>query len=440
MANKWNTTDIEKISTAFTQKNLQKCFQENDVIRGEEIVSATAFPQINYFVLREIFSRWEEETGRLKSPYFDFHAPEVQKSFSDFRNTVSRYILVRKEDFSGLLETAVRKTLELYIRPEAFFIADFRNLPDFKLTRPWLHKNQVFFKSYDWLIRDLGQAVEGDYIYANRALEEVKNLLNDKTEDFTDEIDRIAREAGIEVEVPKVQPPVKEPENDNLSFFERLVANPPRPTSEFREPDVSPFERIVHKVRSETVQPPVIRTPPAEAAPVIEAVPLREGVPVVAEVSPRYVSTPVAEEVTAVVSEPVVVPAEPVSAPVRTEVVQTRVVIREETKSIFEGLNIPTLNDRLSTEERNSLADIHQRSRIDSLKGSMTLNQRFTFLNSLFGADLSSFEQALSQVEQCTTFDQARDVLETRYAGKYNWNLEGEDVKEFLSLVKRRFS
>lgn len=441
MANKWNTTDIEKISTAFTQKNLQKCFQENDVISGEEIVSATAFPQINYFVLREIFSRWEEETGRLKSPYFDFNAPEVQKSFSDFRNTLSRYILVRKEDFSGLLETAVRKTLELYIRPEAFFIADFRNLPDFKLTRPWLHKNQVFFKSYDWLIRDLGKAVEGDFIYANRALEEVKNLLNDKTEDFTEEIDRIAREAGIEVEAPKVQPPVKEPENDNLSFFERLVANPPRPTSEFREPEVSPFERIVHKVKSEITQAPapVADIPPAEAAPVIEAVrvkePVREAAPV--EVTSRYV-TPVAEEVT--VHEPVAIPAEPLTTPVRTEVVQTRVVIKEETKSIFEGLNIPTLNDRLNTEERNSLADVHQRSRIDSLKGSMTLNQRFTFLNSLFGADLSSFEQALSQVEQCTTFDQARDVLETRYAGKFNWNLQGEDVKEFLALVKRRFS
>ncbi|WP_367916507.1 hypothetical protein [Leadbetterella sp. DM7] len=434
MANKWNTTDIEKISTAFTQKNLQKCFQENDTLSGEEIVSATAFPQINYFVLREIFSRWEEESGRLRSPWFDFNAPEVQKSFADFRNTLSRYILVKQEDFAGLLENAVRKTLELYLRPEAFFVADFRNLPDFKLTRPWLHKNQVFFKQYDWLIRDLGKAVQGDFIYANQALEEVKRLLGTQTHDFSAEVDRIAREAGLEAEAPKAQPPVKEPENDNLSFFERLVANPPRPTSEFREPEVSPFERIVHKVKAEAAP---VAAPVTEAALPAEPVPVKEPAP--AEV--RYVSTPVAEEVTALVAEPVAVQAEPVTAtPVRTEVVQTRVVIREETKSIFEGLNIPTLNDRLSTEERNSLADVHQRSRIDSLKGSMTLNQRFAFLNSLFGADLNSFEQALSQVEQCTTFDQARDVLETRYAGRHSWNLQGEDVKEFLALVKRRFS
>ncbi len=435
MANKWNTTDIEKISTAFTQKNLQKCFQENDTLSGEEIVSATAFPQINYFVLREIFSRWEEETGRLKSPYFDFDAPEVQKSFADFRNTLSRYILVKREDFAGLLDTAVRKTLELYIRPEAFFIADFRALPDFKLTRPWLHKNQVFFKSYDWLIRDLGKVVEGDFIYANQALEEVKRLLSGKTEDFTAEVDRIAREAGIQAEAPKAPEPVKEPENDNLSFFERLVANPPKPTSEFREPEVSPFERIAHRVKAEAT-----RVTAPEAAPVTEDIPVAAPAAVqeAPQATPVY-SAPAAEPVV-VSAEPTVLAAEPVATPVRTEVIQTRVIIKEETKSVFEGLNIPTLNDRLSSEEGNSLADQHQRSRIDSLKGSMTLNQRFTFLNSLFGADLGSFEQALSEVEQCSTFDQARDVLETRYSGKYNWNGEGEDTKEFLGLVKRRFS
>lgn len=414
MANKWSTTDIEKISTAFTQKNLQKCFQENDMLNGEQIATATAFPQINYFVLREIFSRWEEETGRLKSPYFDFNAPEVQKSFSDFRNTLSRHILVGKEDFSPILETATRKTLELYIRPEAFFIADFRSLPDFKLTRPWLHKNQVFFKRHDWLIRDLGQAVEGDFIYANQALEEVKRLLGTQTEDFTEEIDRIAQEAGIEVEAPKTPEP--EPENDNLSFFERLVANPPRPTSEFREPEVSPFERIAHKVKAETAQV-VIKTEtvaeatlPAEPAPVPQATePASEAVEVIPPVQEAAVKT-----------------------------VHTRTVIQEETRSIFEGLNIPTLNDRLSSEEGNSLSDVHQRSRIESLKGSMTLNQRFSFLNSLFGGDLDSFEEALRQVEQCGNFAQAQDVLETRYAQKNNWHLRTEDVKEFMGLVKRR--
>ena len=411
MANKWNTTDIEKISTAFTQKNLQKCFQENDRINGEQIASATDFPQINYFVLHEVFNRWEEDTNRLKSVYFDFDAPEVQKSFADFRNTLSRYILVGKEDFGPLLESAVRKTLQLYIRPEAFFIEDFRSLPDFKLTREWLRKKQVFFKSYDWLIRDLGEAIAGDFIYANQALEEVKRLLANQTEDFTSETDRIAFEAGI---VPKAsKTPEKEPENDNLSFFERLVANPPKPGSDFREPTVSPFERIAHRVKAETAR--------------VEIVTQKASEPVV-----TVLEEEVLPEIEAV---PEILPADPV----RTEVVQTRTVVREETRSIFENLNTPTLNDRLSsTEERNTLADVHQRSRIDSLKGSMTLNQRFSFLNSLFGGNLDDFEAALRQVEQCTGFDQARDMLERNYGAKNNWGLRNEDLEELMGLVKRR--
>ena len=83
MANKWNTTDIEKISTAFVQKTIETCFQEKTKISGEQIVTATEYPQINYFVLREIFNRWETETARFKSAFFDFENPEVQKSFAE---------------------------------------------------------------------------------------------------------------------------------------------------------------------------------------------------------------------------------------------------------------------------------------------------------------------------------------------------------------------
>lgn len=402
MANKWNTTDIEKISTAFVQKTIETCFQEKTKISGEQIVTATEYPQINYFVLREIFNRWETETARFKSAFFDFENPEVQKSFAEFKNTLSRYISVDKEGFKELLNQATKKTLELYLQPEAFFVSDFRNLPDFKLTQAWLVKNNVFFKDYNWVIQSLSESLGSpdNWIYANQALEDVKNLLKNRPEDFTETVNAIAKEAGFELEVPKVEEKPKVEENDNLSFFERLVANPPKPTSTFHEPEISAFDRIVSRFPKEEVA--VTITEPVHVAEVV-------------------VERPVIE-----VPKPVIVAD------------KTAVVV--ETKSVFDGLSIPTLNDRLSSSDGNSLSDVHQRSRIESLKGSMTLNQRFSFLNSLFGADLVTFENALNQAEQSSSFEQAKEVLNTNYSSRFRWNTTGDDYSEFMSLVKRRFS
>jgi hypothetical protein len=407
MANKWNTTDIEKISTAFVQKTIETCFQEKTKMSGEQIVTATEYPQINYFVLREIFNRWETETARFKSAFFDFENPEVQKSFTEFKNTLSRYISVDKEGFKELLNHATKKTLELYLQPEAFFVSDFRNLPDFKLSQSWLVKNSIFFKDYNWVIESLSESLgsSDNWIYANQALEDVKNLLKNRPEDFTETVNAIAREAGFELEEePKVEVKPKVEENDNLSFFERLVANPPRPTSTFQEPEISAFDRIVSRFPKEEV-----------AVTITEPVHVAEVLPVIE------------------VPKPVIEVAKPVIVADKTAVVV-------ETKSVFDGLSIPTLNDRLSSSDGNSLSDVHQRSRIESLKGSMTLNQRFSFLNSLFAADLVTFENALNEVEKSTDFEQAREVLNANYSSRFSWNTTGDDYLEFMNLVKRRFS
>jgi hypothetical protein len=416
MANKWNTTDIEKISTAFTHKNLEKCFQDYDQISGEEIVNATDYPQINYFILREIFQRWEEETQKFKSIYFDFESEEVKKSFQDFKNTLSRHIQVSKADFSPLLEQATRKTLELYMKPEAFFIADFRNLPDFKLTPDWLSRNTVFFKHYDGLLKELKEALTEDFMYANQALEIVKNKLQQHTEDYSEEIESIAQAAGLEL---RPAPEVKAPENDNLSFFERLVANPPKPSQSYSEPEVSPFERLVSKAK---VQAPVQEEPEMEA-PAVETPVLETQTMDVEKNSPSETKAPAVE----IAFEP--------STPAPKAIANAP---QPDHRSVFDGLNIPTLNDKHSVQEGNSLADLQQRSRIDSLKGSLSLNQRFSFLNALFDGNLQNFEAALNMIEESSDYATAKAQLETKYG--QNWKPDSEDLKDFLHLIKRRLS
>lgn len=397
MANKWNAEELENISTGFTKKILENELSKIPKLSGEDIIHVSDFPQINYFVLREVFISWEAETAKFKSPYFDFENEDVKKSFAQFRNTLSKNILISKENYGQLLKVATQKTLNLYLSPENFFISDFRNLPDFKLTKDWLNKNLVFFKDYRWVLESLGEKFsdKDEWFYANQALDDVKSILAERKEDFEAEVSKIAELAGYVK--PKVEPEIKELpiiENES-SFFERLVANPPQKRKEESQNVESSFEKIVMNLPKTEIEP--------KANPVISSFEkLAEPAEVVAE--------------TSVIAEAKV----------------------SGVKSFFD--NSPTLNDKLSSTEGNSLSDMQMRSKIESMKGSMTLNQRFTFLNSLFSADLLTFDNALVEVDRCNSYSEAENFLEHNFSQKFNWNKDQEDYQEFMNLVKRRFN
>ncbi|MGB3616965.1 MAG: hypothetical protein WBA12_02510, partial [Catalinimonas sp.] len=116
-------------ASKFTAQMAQPAFLHRDFLNGDQILEFCSVRQVNLFLLKGLFDRWQEEATRMRSPYFDYEHEEVQQSMGEFMNTLSRHIAVRQRDFEPLLERAVIDTLRLAMTPLTYFheLIDVRN-------------------------------------------------------------------------------------------------------------------------------------------------------------------------------------------------------------------------------------------------------------------------------------------------------------------------
>lgn len=112
---------VEDYSEDFASKVTASFFSKKDKITGPEILKLSTVHQVNLFVIRELLRAWQHEGQKLRSPYFDYTAPEVKEELERFQNILSNHILISRENFSPLLKKAVTQTLFLIIDPYDFF-------------------------------------------------------------------------------------------------------------------------------------------------------------------------------------------------------------------------------------------------------------------------------------------------------------------------------
>lgn len=98
-----------------------------------------------------------------------------------------------------------------------------------------------------------------------------------------------------------------------------------------------------------------------------------------------------------------------------------------------------SLNQRLQTEPKKTLADQHRDKKVVNLKESLTLNQQFMFIKELFLGDEVVFNQALDQLESCRSYHDATSLLKRSYSLKNQWDLESDVVKNFFEMLSRRY-
>ncbi|MDQ3395645.1 MAG: hypothetical protein M3512_16275 [Bacteroidota bacterium] len=100
-----------------------------------------------------------------------------------------------------------------------------------------------------------------------------------------------------------------------------------------------------------------------------------------------------------------------------------------------------TLNEKLNTKSNNpTLADLHQKKKIENIKKHISIYQRFMFINELFNGKVDEFDQAVEILDVCDNFDEALEVLKKNYVNKYRWNMEAEEVNEFLDILSKRYN
>jgi hypothetical protein len=148
---------------------------------------------------------------------------------------------------------------------------------------------------------------------------------------------------------------------------------------------------------------------------------------------PEPVAVPASEQPMATAPPPVTVAA-PVREPESGQPVNDA--------SLNERLKVDkaTLNDRLARPTGTSLAENQMEKKIESLKDSISINQRFGFINELFNGENLEYYHAIQALDAFDNADKAKDFVTQELASRYNWSKKEEHVNKLLRLIERKFT
>ncbi len=414
MSNKLNLSAVERYSKAYASKICDEFFADNSNIIGKQILSLTNIQQVNMLTIKALFDKWQADTQRLRSPYFDFGTAEVQQALKNFMNTVSQHISVKREHFEPLLVDSVGEALVLILEPQTFYKELMRDLPNFRFSQENLVPLTKYILINKEILPKLAEKLNGqEFVFANQAMTWLEEMpLNAENPDKY--LAQFAEKVAIPEElVPSKVAPVEN--QASKSFFDFEVTNVVPQPIETPQPKIEPIaEPVIERV--------VQRVEPVVEAPVIEKV-VEVAAPSVQRQEAIFDQK--VESVTAKVSEPVVekvTPKEP-------EDVRLNEKLASEQKSV---------NDQAQSSK--SVLDYHQNSRIEGITSVISLNQRFLFTNNLFGGNIQAFSHALEELELCKDFSEAKELILKKYVPRYMWDITGAEAEEFIDIVKRRFN
>lgn len=376
MTYKWNASEIQNYSNDFANLICEEFFNDKENILGSEIINLTEIKQLNLFIIKELYNQWQLETNKFRSPYFDFSDLEVQKALEEFMNVISRHIKIKSLDFESLLRRATKSTIDLFLDPKQFFNEEMRNLPDFKLTEYWLKANGKFYKDYNWVLRELLLKLNG-----------LSFVYANEAIDWINEILIIEKiedhNSDLKDIIKIIGQAVSDPfESKNTSFFDSFSLKD---------------EPVNHKIKSDKVLETIFK------------IKLDSKIEIKEDVN-------------------------------HLEIIESK--SSEVNLDLENSDEVLTLNESIqkNNENGNSLSEFHQKRKIESIKGNISLNQKFLFINNLFGGETKSFANAIDELEICNTFNEAKEQMLKNYLPKFKWDLKSPEAEEFFDLLKRRYN
>ena len=76
---------------------------------------------------------------------------------------------------------------------------------------------------------------------------------------------------------------------------------------------------------------------------------------------------------------------------------------------------------------------------LGELTDSLALNQRFMFTRELFDGNSDLLRHALKSLDEVRSFEAAVELINARFVGELGWDIESEEVREFMQQVYRKF-
>ncbi len=100
--------------------------------------------------------------------------------------------------------------------------------------------------------------------------------------------------------------------------------------------------------------------------------------------------------------------------------------------------NAPTLGDLLEKTEDNSLAARLQRKPVSDLISAIGINDKFLFLNELFGGSMEKYNKSIRSLNSFSTLLGAKTYM-SELQIEFQWDCSSDAYKKLADLVERRF-
>jgi len=472
-------------------------FSGKNTIGGSQILEVSPIKQVNMFIIRALYDKWQKEVNNLRSPYFDYENAEVKIALKEFMNLLSKNIAVRQPEFEQLLLTALDQTLQLVFTPAAFFQREVETL-----TRPTVHLAPLKeFGRYlivnKVLLSDVIDDMESRQLtemYAGELMRHFHKAIHDNSlrlfqpEELVEQLNAIVpltitELTGVLV-TEKTSEPIAEQKKDN--FFDVVLEQTKEETSPVKANENRLSDGVMADLAAESADVlDVIKADVPASIPEEEPIKIPTFRTLHLPVDDELYNLGDEEETTAIVEEEpaieIIEEEQPtITTPVAlVETMALEEIAQEEAKQDeVETLannfyvNIPTFGKSQPTEsaptqgnEAPLLKDTLQQTEvtpklmdtlrtgseipsfgaaasnkpINNLKQNIKINDRYKFRNHLFGSDDIAWDKALETLDAAKSRHEAVDLVLKTYAPKYNWYFNNETTTAFMDIINRRF-
>lgn len=420
MQRKLNDSFIDKYCSAFSEKISSVFFENKGTITGKEILSITPSKQVNFFILKILFTSWQEEMKKLESPYFNFKDAEVRKAMIGFMNSLSQKIEVDKTHFTPLLREALRDTLGLIAVPADYLEMELNGRGEQIISEKWCKTFLKYVKLFkpefeEIMVESLGQTADQMIVEA-RAYFEPWDVEETAVFELSvlSEIEPISINELFDVE--------EEPEEPELPDFE---------VKEEQEEEGESFEVPAEEVIEEELEDELEEE--SEAYQPID-------------VEDELVEKEEVIETESTLDEKVELePEETTEDPDQEEIVEEELKeedIEPEPVPLNERLAEPpsrTVNENFERGDQPTLANQLEQTKVSSILEAISVNNRYMFIKELFEGDKDQFSKAIENLESCESFDDAVEMLVQKYAKDLDWDMNSDEVKELLKVIFRKF-
>lgn len=428
MESKLNQSFINVYSQRLAGSLCDTYFEEQQQIDGPAILKLCPLHQVNLLVMQELFKSWSLEMDQLRSPYFDYQQPEVQKALRQFMNVLSKHIAIGRAEFEPLANRAVHLSILLLFSPYEFFLAELQRVEEIKTAT--LQANFRFVKINRHVVDALLSCLDEDFggeIPAHRA-QELLDRSFERIDSGPEEVEEYVQQLSGLLPISVEDVFIDSPEASGLE--EPLMPEAGLPTPEVeRVPQPAAIEPPAPEGHEASHDPG-----PVASEPVQQEEPLEEQVE-----EPSFDESRQNREEPLAEAEPDLTPAQPApedSPATEPEADEAAGNLNDR----FAGSQSLTLHEKLAGEPKGkTIADSHASKPIESIRKSITINQRFMFVNELFEGNTQQFNEAIDQVEREPDYKSALTFVTHHYATVLEWDMEAEEVQEFLVVVAKRF-